>query len=73
MAVINDVQGLQVQIFTNGTPLKEYTDREAEDLPKAITRYVEVNQEGSFEVLKFIPAFTERKILRKSVDTRCLM
>jgi len=51
MAILKSCPGLKVEVIANGIPLREYTNGDLNDPQATITRYVEANTEGTFEVL----------------------
>lgn len=50
MAVIPDVDGLKVEVVTNGEPLEEYVDNEEERVPETVTKYIEAKSGEEFGV-----------------------
>ncbi|KAF1850025.1 uncharacterized protein K460DRAFT_381892 [Cucurbitaria berberidis CBS 394.84] len=68
MAIINDCPGLRVEVVANGNALREYNDDQAGDAPNVVTRYLEVNGEGTFEILtKFLENYAGRHGVRVEV------
>jgi hypothetical protein len=50
MAVIDKVRGLEVQIWVQNQPLREYQDRTAKVSAKTTERYVEAQSHAQFEI-----------------------
>lgn len=61
MVVLDNCLGLNVTIISNNTTLKEDAADQAGDEPKTVTTYVEVDNDGAFEVnLQFTDQYTCR-------------
>jgi hypothetical protein len=50
MAVIDKVHGLEVQIWVQNQPLREYQDRTVKVSAKTMERYVEAQSHAQFEI-----------------------
>ena len=50
MAVLTSDPGVKVEIVVGGRPLREYVDTKAENSAKQTTQYIEVENEGPFEI-----------------------
>ncbi|EME38589.1 hypothetical protein DOTSEDRAFT_29615 [Dothistroma septosporum NZE10] len=50
MAIIDNLPGVEVTVVAGGTALEEYIDKDTEEKPRTITRYVEAVSGQHFEV-----------------------
>ncbi|CAN9373262.1 unnamed protein product [Alternaria alternata] len=50
MAIVDEVPGLEVQIYVNGNPLREYVDQHAAISKATSESYVEVHSNSAFEI-----------------------
>ncbi|CAN9282483.1 unnamed protein product [Alternaria alternata] len=50
MAIVDEVPGLEVQIYVNGNPLREYVDQHAAISRATSESYVEVHSNSAFEI-----------------------
>jgi hypothetical protein len=50
MAVIDDAPGLEVQVHTNGNPLREYIDRHTTVSKATSESYIEAQSDSTFEI-----------------------
>jgi hypothetical protein len=65
MAVIKDIPGLKVEIITNGEPLQEYNDDEAENSSTNATRYIQVGSDRTFAiVVQFLDEYVATRGMR---------
>ncbi|OWY48808.1 hypothetical protein AALT_g8180 [Alternaria alternata] len=50
MAIVDEVPGLEIQIYVNGNPLREYVDQHAAVSEATSESYIEVHSNSSFEI-----------------------
>lgn len=59
MAILDSCPGLQVEVLSNEKVLNEHADNKAIDALNSTTNYIEVEEEGTFEVrLRFNDDYT---------------
>ena len=50
MAIVDEVPGLEIQIYVNGNPLREYVDQHAAVSEATSESYIEVHSNSAFEI-----------------------